>query len=147
MVDESPYEPHERILQESLKDELRVLNAFLPRKRKALSDLLHEKYPHIVCSDGSIHLFKKKELNYLAGLVDVDEQNSLLLPILIEVSSDDKMAIICRTEVEEKVISKVLDMPVTSRQKKIPIYSRQMSLLRKLLKTTTQYIFSARTNN
>ncbi|MFC1934059.1 DUF61 family protein, partial [Chloroflexota bacterium] len=101
MVDESPYEPHERILQESLKDELRVLNAFLPRKRKALSDLLHEKNPKIFNGevvgtvDGSIHLFKKKELNYLAGLVDVDEQNSLLLPILIEVSSDDKMAIIC----------------------------------------------------
>ena len=141
--DESDYEPYERILQESLKGELRVLNTYLPRQSRLLSDLLHEEHPHVVCNDGSVHLFKRKELNSLASLLDISEQKALLLPTLIEISSGDEIAIICRTEVEEKVVSKILGTPVTPKLKKITIYGRQLSLLRKLLKTTTQYVFSA----
>lgn len=144
MVDEPAYEPYERILQESLKGELRVLNAYLPREVKSLSSLLQEKYPHVVCSDGSIHLFKKKELDYLASLIDIKEHEALLLPIFIEISSDDEMRVKCSTEVEQEVISRILDMPITSKAKGITIYRRQLALLRKVLKTTTQYIFSTR---
>ncbi len=140
MINELPYE---RMLQECLGGELRLLNAYLPRQQKSLSDLLREEYPHVVCSDGNTHLFKRKELKYLAGLIDADEQEVLLLPILIGVSSGQgEMAIICRGEVEEKVISKILDMPVTPKQKRIIIYKPQLSVLRQLLKTTTQYLFS-----
>jgi len=135
--------PYDRMLQECLKDELRLLNAHLPRQQKSLSDLLGEEYPHIVCNDGGTHLFKRKELKYLASLIDADEQGALLLPILIGVSAGQgEMAIICRGEVEEKVISKILDMPVTPKQNRIMIYKRQLSILRQRLKTTTQYIFS-----
>jgi len=134
---------YERMLQESLRGELRLLNAYLPRQQKSLADLLREEYPHVVCSDGSTHLFKNKELKYLAGLIDADEQEALLLPMLIGVSSGEgEMAIICRGEVEEKVISKILDMPVTIKQQRIMIYKRQLGILRQMLKTTTQYIFS-----
>ena len=140
MMDELPYET---MLQECLRGELKVLNAHLPRQQKSLSDLLPEEYPYVVCSDGSTHLFKRKELKYLASLIDTDEQEALLLPILIGVSSGQgEMAIICQGEVEEKVISKILDMPVAPKQKRIMIYKRQLSILRKVLKTTTQYVFS-----
>ena len=140
MNDELPYE---RMLEESLRGELRLLNACLPRQQKSLANLLREEYPHVVCSDGSTHLFKSKELKYLAGLIDADEQEALLLPMLIGVSSGvGEMAIICQGEVEEKVISKILDMPVTPRQQRIVIYKRQLSILRQMLKTTTQYLFS-----
>ncbi|GAI68262.1 unnamed protein product, partial [marine sediment metagenome] len=95
----------------------RVLNAHLPCEQKPLSDLLGEEYPNVVCNDGSTHLFKRKELEYLKSLLATDEQEALLLPMLIEVNSGQgEMAIICRGETEEKVVSKILDMPVTPKQ-------------------------------
>ncbi len=134
--------PYERLLQESLKSELRVVNAHLPIKQKPLSDLLSEEYPHVICKDGSTHLFSRKELKYLAGLIDADEQKSLLLPMLIEVSAgQDEIAVVCPGETEAKVIAKVLDMKVIPRQRKITIYKPQLAVIRKLLRTTTQYIF------
>ncbi len=142
MSDELPYE---RMLQESLKGELRVLNAHLPSEQKALSVLLSEETPVVPCSDGSAHLFKKKELDYLAGMLEPDEQKALVLPILIEVNpGDDEIAVVCRGEVEEKVISRVLDMPLNVRERRIKIYKPQLAVLRKRLKTTTQYLFSPR---
>ncbi len=134
---------YQRILQEYLKDELRVLNAHLPCAQKSLSELLGEEYPNVVCNDGTAHLFKRKELEYLASMTDTDEQQILLLPMLIEVHpGQNEMAIICQGEVEKKVISKILDMPITVKQNRITIYKPQLALLRKPLKTTTQYLFS-----
>jgi len=140
--------PYQRMLQESLRGELRVLNAHLPCEQKPLSDLLGEEYPNVVCNDGNTHLFKRKELEYLASMLNTDEQEALLLPMLIEVNSGQgEMAIICRGGVEEKVISKILDMPVTPKQKRIMIYKPQLALIRKPLKTTTQYLFSPKSSN
>jgi uncharacterized protein (UPF0216 family) len=142
MVNELPYE---RLLQESLKSELKVVNAHLPAKPKPLFDLLGEEYPHVVCKDGSTHLFRRKELRYLAGLIDVSEQKALLLPMLIEVSpGQGEIAVVCLGKVEAKVIAKVLDMAVSPRQRKITIYKPQLAVIRKLLRTTTQYIFPPR---
>jgi len=137
--------PYEKLLQECLKGELRLVNAGLPRSQQRLSDLLHEEYPHTACTDGSTHLFKKKELEYLASKTTPDEQKALLLPILIELGQNQaEAAIICQTDVAPKVISKVLDMPVTPQQGRITIYKPQLALLRKTLKTTTQYVFSTK---
>ena len=142
MLNELPYQ---KMLQQCLAGELRVLNAYLPCEQKSLSDLLGAEYPNVVCNDGSSHLFKRKELEYLASMLDSDEQEALLLPMLIEVNpGQGEMAIICQGGVEEKVISKILDTPVTPKQKRIMIYKPQLALLRKPLKTTTQYLFSAK---
>lgn len=142
MVNELMYD---RLLQESLKSELKVVNAHLPAKPKLLSDLLSEEYPHVVCKDGSTHLFRRKELKYLASLIDAGEQNALLIPMLIEVSSGQgEIAVVCPSKVEAKVIAKVLDMAVSPRQRKITIYKPQLAIIRKLLRTTTQYIFPPR---
>ena len=140
MVSELPYE---RLLQECLKGEFRVVNAHLPSKQKPLSDLLAEEYPYVLCRDGSTHLFKRKELKYLASLIGNDEQKALLLPMLLEVNAGrGEVAVICQGEVEEKIISRILDMPVTPRQKRIVLYRPQLALVRKLLRTTTQYLFA-----
>ena len=137
--------PFEKMLQECLRDELRVLNAHLPQQQKPLSELLDETHPYVVCSDGSAHSFKKKDLAYLAGLIDADEQAALFLPMLIEVyPGQGEMAIICRGHVEEKVIARILNMPVVTEQKRITIYKPQLAELRKTLRTTTQYLFSPR---
>ncbi|MFC1952234.1 DUF61 family protein [Chloroflexota bacterium] len=140
--------PYQRMLQESLRGELRVLNAHLPCEQKPLSDLLGEEYPSVVCNDGSTHLFKRKELEYLAGMLDADEQKALLLPMLIEVSAGEgEMAIICRGKVEVKVTSQILDMPITTKQERITLYKPQLALIRKPLKTTTQYLFTPKSSD
>ncbi|UCD08984.1 MAG: DUF61 family protein [Dehalococcoidales bacterium] len=140
MVDNGRYD---RLLQESIKDELRVLNSQLPARQKSLDELMKEDTPSIALNDGSIHLFKKKELKYLSDITNLSLWNNLFLPVIIEViPGEDKYSIICRGEVEEKVFSAILGMPVTERHHRIVIYKPQLALLRKILKTTTQYLFS-----
>jgi len=138
--------PYEKILQNCLRGELRVVNTGLPRSQKWLSDLLEERYPRVICNDGSTHFFKKSELEYLASLLDTDEKKALPLPMLIEVGTNQaEAAVICEGKIEEKVISKALKMPVTCEAKRIRIYKPQLALLRKKLKTTTVYVFSPKT--
>jgi len=135
--------PYQRLLQESLREELRIINAHLPREQKSLSQLLEEADPGVDCSDDSRHLFKRKELTYLAGLLENGDQAALLLPIIIEVSSGQHR-IICRGDVESKVVSKILNMPLHDEHGTITIYKPQLAVIRRVLKTTTQYLFSAR---
>jgi len=134
---------YEKVLQDCLRGELRVVNIGLPQSQKLLSNLLIEKYPHVVCNDSSTHFFKKSELEYLASMIDTDEQKSLPLPMLIELGANQaEAAIICEGKIEEKVISKALNMPITCEERRIRIYKPQLALLRRKFKTTTVYIFS-----
>jgi uncharacterized protein (UPF0216 family) len=143
LQDEARQSPYEKMLQECLRGELRVVNAGLPRSQKRLSNLLNEKYPHVICNDGSTHFFKRNELEYLASMIDTDEQEVLPLPMLIELGANQaEAAIICEGKVEEKVISKALNMSVTCEQRRIRIYKPQLALLRRKFKTTTVYVFS-----
>ncbi len=191
---------YERMLQGYLSGELRIVNAGLPRSQKTLALLLREEYPHLLCHDGSTQLIKRKELDYLASILDSGEQEALLLPMLIELGGDQSQAtILCAGEVEEKVISTILNMPLrkgqplsrtsavpstptlpptpttsltppapttfptpparttttvpptsttptglpvsTRERETITLYRPQLALLRKRLKTTTQYLF------
>ena len=143
LQNEAKQSPYEKMLQECLRGELRVVNAGLPQSQKRLSNLLSENYPHVVCNDGSTHFFKKRELEYIASMIDTDEQEALQLPMLIELGANQaEAAIICEGNVEEKVISKALNMLVTCDQKRIRIYKPQLALLRRKFKTTTVYVFS-----
>ena len=140
---QSGQSPYEKMLQDCLRGELRIVNTGLPQSQKRLSNLLEEKYPHVVCNDGSTHFFKKSELEYLASMIDTDEQKALPLPMLIELGANQaEAAIICEGKAEEKVISKALNMPVTCEERRIRIYKPQLALLRRKFKTTTVYVFS-----
>ena len=133
---------YDRLLQESLKGELKVVNAHLPLRQKTLSELLTEEYPHIICRDGSTHLFSRKELKYLCSLITPEEQTTLLLPIMIEVSAGQGIiAVVSTGDTVDKIISQVTDMPLTQKQGKINIYKPQLALIRTRLKTVTQYVF------
>jgi hypothetical protein len=143
LQDETKQSPYEKMLQDCLRGELRIVNTGLPQSQKRLSNLLDEKYPHVVCNDGSTHFFKRSELEYLASMIDTDEQKVLPLPMLIELGANQaEAAIICEGKVEEKVMSKALNMPVTCEERRIRIYKPQLALLRRKLKTTTVYVFS-----
>ena len=143
LQDEANQSPYEKMLQNCLRGELRLVNTGLPQSQKRLSNLLNEKYPHVVCNDGSTHFFKRSELEYLASMLDTDEQETLPLPMLIELGANQaEAAIICEGKVEEKVISKALNMPVICEERRIRIYKPQLALLRRKFKTTTVYVFS-----
>jgi uncharacterized protein len=136
---------YEALLREYLGGEFKVFNAQLPSKPKTLSALLREDHPGILCNDGNIYLIKKKELEYLAGILNADEQSLFLLPLLIEIiPGQDEMAVVSRGNLEEKVIAEILGMPVTTHKGRIKIYRPQLALIRKVLRTATQYIFSPR---
>jgi len=132
--------PYERILQECLKDEFAVLNAHLPRAQKSLLTLLSEVYPNVACNDGSTHYFKRKELAYLASLIDENEQETLLLPMLMEIRPDHDEVVITCGEAGRKIISNIIEMPVIYKDNKVTIYKSQLGVIRKALKTTTQYL-------
>jgi uncharacterized protein (UPF0216 family) len=143
LQDGATQSPYEKMLQECLRGELRVVNAGLPQSQKRLSDLLNEAHPHVVCSDASTHFFKKSELAYLTSILDTEEQQALPLPMLIELGANQaEAAMVCEGKVEEKVISKTLSMPVACEERRIRIYRPQLALLRKKFKTTTVYVFS-----
>lgn len=149
LQDEANQSPYQKMLQDCLRGELRVVNTGLPQSQKRQSKenklfyLLNEKYPHVVCNDGSTHFFKRSELEYLASMLDTDEQETLPLPMLIELGANQaEAAIICEGKVEEKIISKALNMPVTCEERRIRIYKPQLALLRRKFKTTTVYVFS-----
>ncbi|MBN2282953.1 MAG: DUF61 family protein [Deltaproteobacteria bacterium] len=132
----------EKLFPDYLVGELRSINAHLPRARKSLDALLHEERPHVVCGDGSRHLFKKKELHFLAGILSEDEQQLLMLPILLEVSSDQGGVVIrSREGLEIKVLEAVLDMALPRGDDRIIIFRPQVNVVRRVLKTTTQYVF------
>ncbi|MFW6118447.1 MAG: DUF61 family protein [Chloroflexota bacterium] len=140
---QSGQSPYERMLHDCLRGELRVVNTGLPQSQKRLSNLLNEKYPYVVCNDSSTHFFKKNELEYLASMLDSDEREALPLPILIELGANQaEAAVICAGKVEEKVLSKVLNMQVTCEESRIRIYKPQLALLRRKFKTTSVYVFS-----
>jgi uncharacterized protein (UPF0216 family) len=135
--------PYEKMLQECLGGELRLVNTGLPQTQKRLADLLSEEHPSVACNDGNTHFFKKNELEHLANMLNTEERKALLLPMLIELDANrGEAAMMCAAEVEAKIVSKVLNMPVTCEKGRIKIYRPQLALLRKKFKTTTVYVFS-----
>jgi len=133
----------DRVLESCLTGDMKALNAHLPRRRRALNELLKEERPHVECGDGSTHSFKKKELEYLAQMLDNEDKETLLLPIIIEVGSfEGGMTVRSKTGTEAKVFSKILEMPIACTSDMITIFRPQLQVLRKVLKTTTQYVFT-----
>jgi len=137
--------PYEKLLQQCLQGELRIANVGLPRQQKSLYALLNEEHPHVVSCNGTLSSFKKKELQYIASLITPEEEKKLQLPMIIEIGNIPSEAVIlCQSEIEGKVISKILGMPIKINNNKIKLYRSQLALLRKIAKSTTQYIFSPR---
>lgn len=125
-----------------LFDEFRAINAHVPRRRKSLAELLHENQPQIVCGDGSAHFFRKKELALLAGMLDQDESQELMLPMIIEVSSaGSEMTIPSPKGTEAKILSNILDMKLSLTGNRISVFKPHLGQIRKVLKTCTQYVF------
>ncbi len=125
-----------------LSDELKAVNAHLPRGRKTLARLMNEAHPHVLLNDGSEHHFRKKELHFIAEMITKEEQSLLLLPMILEVQSEAGDIVIHTKEgIEAKVLSIIVEMPLVVRHDILRIFRSQVNILRSALKTTTQYVF------
>ncbi|MEM4556997.1 MAG: DUF61 family protein, partial [Sulfolobales archaeon] len=96
-------------LERYLTHELRIVNKYLPMKRKKLAELLKEEYPHVICSDGSLHMFRKEELEGILRLASDEELNNLFLPIMLELRVDMNGTVaLVRDRYAASLISKIL---------------------------------------
>lgn len=136
--------PYEEMLEKHLSTEVKILNAYLPKSQMPLSQLMHEKHPQVLCRDGHHHSFKKRELDYLADMTNIKEQERLLLPIFIWLTAIEQGEVnaVVRGIVAAKVISKILDLPIKDGQRDLIIPKHKLAVLRRRLTTTTQYVFA-----
>lgn len=138
-------EAYEGMFRDYLQGEMRVIVESTATQQRKLAELIKEENPGIQARDGSIYLFKRKELELLASFLNDDEQKRLLLPILIEVvPGENYTAVITHGEIEPKVVQHILGMPMRNDKSRIKIEKSQLAVLRQNLRTTTQYIFSAK---
>lgn len=134
--------PSDNLIGGYLRDDVKILNAHIPRKRKSLAELHEEEHPHVICNDGNAHFFRKRELDFLSQMISDEEQRTLLLPIMLEVTHDSGEIIVRTKEgTEAKILSTILNMSIIQRNNIIVIYRPQLSIIRKMLKTSTQYVF------
>ena len=123
-----------------IKLELSRLNVHLPERRLSLKDALSSAKPQVVARDGSVHTFKREELEFLAGLLPEVDQDKLQLPILIALEPKlGKGAAKISGEAEVKVVSQVLEKEAAAGE--LLIYRPEVAILRRKLPTTTQYLF------
>lgn len=132
----------DRWLDGAVAEDFRILNTQIPRKKKSLAALLREPHPSVSCHDGNDHYFRKSELEKLASILEEEEREELLLPMLIEVYGDSReLKVRTKTGVEAKVLQSLLLMPVDLREGEIYLSRAQLPVIRRLLKSSTQYLF------
>jgi uncharacterized protein (UPF0216 family) len=118
--------------------ELERLNLHLPKRRISLGEALRAERPCVVTRSGKIHTFDRRELEMLAGLLEGDEVERLMLPILIEINPAlGRGAARIPGNLEARVAGKILK----KREGETIIYRPEIAELRRKLPTTTCYVF------
>ncbi len=125
---------------------LQTLNRHLPRKRKTLRELIEEDKPSIKSMDGSTHSFDKKELEKIASMIPEWEHDKLRLPLYLEMSSSmERGAIKISGRIESMIIDRILHEDEDEKsieRDSMTIYYPHLAKIRKVLSTTTQFIFT-----
>jgi uncharacterized protein (UPF0216 family) len=76
-------EGRDRLADTMLRDEMRRLNAHLPRKRLSISELLTLETPWVPSADGGKIVMKKAELESLAKSLPEDLLSRVKLPLVL----------------------------------------------------------------
>src|SRR5215470_14339013 len=76
-------EGRDRLADTMLRDEMRRLNAHLPRKRLILNELLAEENPSVPSVDGNKIIMKKEELESLANSLPDSLRGRVRLPLVL----------------------------------------------------------------
>jgi len=107
--------------------------------RKTLYELLKEDKPFVIIN-GQRHRVKRKELEFINENVSKD----IKIPIVLEVDSNYESGTIKIEGIEEvKLISKILNKEINlfSENNVIYIYKPELKEVRRILPTSTQYLF------
>lgn len=120
-----------------LREELRIANRHLPRKRPSLCELASMEVPHVVTSDGGVHLFDPRELSLLLELTG--GECSLKLPIIIEYVPNEQGLYFVKDPQEAAVVSRVLGL-----ESRVPLVLHRAHLLelRRRLRTTSTIVLT-----
>ncbi|HHT19072.1 MAG: DUF61 family protein [Euryarchaeota archaeon] len=124
-----------------LKKQIMSLNRHLPKERKSLKELLGENKPHVLGTDGTRHRFKRNELKKISSIIPNELWGQLKLPIYIEIDSDSSGSRITG-KLECQIFCQILGRDDCDDE--IYIYRPDIKLVRKILPTTSQYIFLVR---
>jgi len=128
-------------VEKLLQAELRIVNKHLPLERKTLAQLLKEEVPYVRCRDGSIHVFKRSELEKLKNLVNDEEAQKLLLPMIIRVRVDmDTPTGFIEDPLEASVVRRILGLkpPLDNTNQELYLYKPQLFELRYRFSTVFQ---------
>ncbi len=130
--------------ENALLREIHRINSHLPAKRPTLAQLLENEEPSVKLRDGSVHSFRKTELERIKGLIDPGDEERLLLPIVLEIVSDFRGYFRVRGKVAVKVIDKILGSYDPLDEPDERLYPRYLlPRVRRELPTTTTYAFIA----
>lgn len=123
-----------------IKFELGRLSQHLPKQRISLKDALTADKPQVVARDGSIHVFKREELEFLAEIVPESDRDRLKLPIFITLNPKLGRGTAQITgEVEVRTVASVIQKEYAGGE--LLVYKPEIAVIRRRLPTTTQYFF------
>jgi len=128
------------ILSTFLAEELRLANRHAPRRRLSLCELLEMEVPHVLTSDGSVHMIEPRELRLLHELVG--RNCDLRLPIILEYIPRGEGLYMVNDPLEARVVAKILGLP--DHGAPLVLYRSQVMHLRRLLRTCTTILISPR---
>ncbi len=131
------------VIERLLIEELRISNRYLPVRRVPLSKLLEMEFPHVVLRDGTLHFFRRKELEELLKYVENDEVEKLELPIIIVMRPDIGEGVsVVEDEIAARVIARVLGIRYEGGA--LYLYRPHVAMLRERFDTVFQIVVSPR---
>lgn len=126
-------------MEEVLKAELARLNSPFPKERISLRQALSSERPGVPLTNGDFQVFRREELELLAGLVPEGERELLKLPILLVLDpSLGRGAVRIGGRAEARTIGKLLGKEAGE---ELVIYRPELLEVRRKLPTTTHYLF------
>ncbi len=129
------------VIERLLLEELRLVNRHMPIVRIPLAKLLKMEFPHVVLRDGSVHFFRKRELEELLKYVKDDEVERLLLPIVVTMRPDIGEGVgLVEDAVAARVLSRILGLE--REEDKLYLYKPQLAILREQFDTVIQFAIS-----
>ncbi len=126
-----------------LTKELQILNRHLAVTKRDLESLSREERPRIPLRDGSTHSIRREELKRIRETLPEEYHRRLLLPIYIELGSDQygEGTVRISGRAEALLISRLLGKEEPE-EDHLFLYKPEIRELRRHLPTTTQYLFS-----
>ncbi len=129
------------VIERLLLEELRLVNRHMPIARIPLAKLLTMEFPHVVLRDGSVHFFRKRELEKLLKYVKGDEVKRLLLPIIVTMRPDIGEGVgLVEDAVAARVLSRILGLECE--EDRLYLYKPQLAILREQFDTVIQFAIS-----